>query len=487
MIQKRCTVQLHLLLVALYSLLGLAHANGLEQQTAMAVDRQTRELPNVVLIVADDLGYADLGCFGATDIATPAIDRIASRGIRLTSFYSAASVCSPTRASILTGCYPQRVGCAAGVFWPDSDDGLAPDEITIAELLKPSGYATACIGKWHLGHRRPFLPTNQGFDSYFGIPYSNDMGRYDQYGHTGRKRFHRVRADGCELYENERVIEEAPDQRLLTRRYTQKAVQFIESNRARPFFLYLAHTVPHVPLFVSERFKDSSQRGSYGDVIQELDWSVGEVVAALERVGVVENTLVIFTSDNGPWIKYGKLAGATGLFRGGKGTTWEGGQRVPLVAQYPGRIQAGAVTDTVVSTNDLLPTVAALVGISMPVDRVIDGFDRSRLLLDPTFAPSTKPFFYFSRGDKGISSIEAVRHGRWKLHTRKRVGGNVNTGELYELKLYDLERDPGEQTPVLNRPKLVAQLAALIAEMENEMKTARRPRGKITATASGGE
>src|SRR4051812_9689549 len=330
--------------------------------------------PNVIIVLTDDQGYADVGVFGAQGFTTPNLDRMAGEGIKLTSLYVAAPICSPSRAALLTGSYPVRVGIT-DVLLPDSATGLNPDEVTLAELLKPVGYATAAIGKWHLGDDNEFLPTRQGFDEYFGLPYSNDM-------------------TPLPLLEDEQVVEESPDLSQLTQRYTARALDFITRNRANPFLLYLAHTMPHVPLAASDDFRGKSEQGLYGDVIMELDWSVGQLLGKLEELGIARDTLVVFTSDNGPWLRYGNHAGSAAPLREGKWTTFEGGQRVPGIARWPARIPAHAVSNEIVTTMDLFPTLAAITGAALP-GWTIDGKNVLPLLEDVPGAVSPTHTLYF--------------------------------------------------------------------------------------------
>ena len=332
---------------------------------AAAADR-----PNIVLILADDLGYADLGCYGAKDIATPHLDRLAAEGSRFTSFYVAQAVCTASRAALMTGFYPNRVGMS-GALNHTSTTGLSPKERTLAERLKENGYATAVFGKWHLGHQPPFLPTQRGFDEWLGIPYSNDNGPL----HPVTKGI-----PSLPLYDGEEVVEADPDQSRFTERFTRRAVEFIERNRERPFFLYLPHVMPHVPIFASEKFRGTSRRGLYGDVVQELDAGIGEVLATLRRLGLEEKTLVIFTSDNGPFLSYGEHAGLATPLREGKLTTYEGGMRTPFLARWPGRVPAGRVSDEPLSTLDLNVTLGNLAG-ARPAAGKSDGTDVSALLL----------------------------------------------------------------------------------------------------------
>jgi arylsulfatase len=422
--------------------------------------------PNVVVIFADDLGYGDLGCYGAKKIRTPNLDRMAREGVRLTDFYVAQGVCSASRAALLTGRYPNRVGIL-GALGPGSKNGIAAHERTLADLLKTRGYATACIGKWHLGHLPQFLPTRHGFDEYFGLPYSNDMW----------PRHPTAKFPDLPLMEGEKVIATNPDQSQLTTRYTERAVDFIGRHRDGPFFLYLAHSMPHVPLFVSERFRGKSEGGLYGDVVMELDWSVGQILEALRRHGLDENTLVIFTSDNGPWLSYGNHGGSAGLLREGKGTTWEGGVREPFLARWPGRIPAGSTSREPAMTIDLLPTVARLAGAKLP-DHKIDGKDIWPLLSGQPGAksPHEAYYFYWNR------QLQAVRSGRWKLyfpHDYRTLagapGGRDGQPAVYKqaqtgLELYDLEADVGERTEVAARhPDVVRRLQRLANEARADL------------------
>jgi arylsulfatase A-like enzyme len=384
------------------------------------------------VIFTDDQGYADVGCFGAEGFATPNIDRMAAEGAKFTSFYSAAPVCTPARAALLTGCYPQRVSMPRVLFQRDNI-GLNPDEITIADILKARGYATCCIGKWHLGHLPEFLPTRQGFDYYFGIPYSNDM-------------------NPVVLVENEQTIETKPDQSQLTRRYTEKAVEFITTNKDRPFFVYLPHTMPHVPLFASVAFVGNTSGRLYGDVIMELDWSVGEILKTVKELGIDEKTLVIFTSDNGPWLSKGDHGGSAKPLRDGKFATYEGGMREPCVMRWPGRIPAGMVCSEIATTMDLLPTLARLAGAKPPADRIIDGKDIWPLMTKPKARTPYKELFYYFEGQLG-----AVRAGDWKLVLKRKRGR-----EQISPGLYNLARDIGEQNDLSRQhPEIVRRLTAL--------------------------
>ncbi len=397
--------------------------------------------PNFVFIFADDLGYGDLGCFGATDIATPHLDGMARQGIRFTSFYSASPVCSPSRAGLLTGRYPQRMGIN-GVFFPESFTGMAPEEITIAEVLKAKGYATGIVGKWHLGHLKRFLPLQQGFDEYYGIPYSNDM------------------ASVVYLRGNE-VDSFHVDQRYTTRTYTREAVDFIDRHHDEPFFLYLAHNMPHVPIYASERFRGTSQRGLYGDVIQELDWSVGQVLAKLEAHDLLENTLVVFSSDNGPWLVMEDHGGSAGPLREGKQYTFEGGMRVPTVAMWKGTVPGERDYDQLATQMDWFPTFVRLAGAALPDDRPIDGRDITGVLMNK--GPRAEQTLLFFDGAR----LEAYRSGDWKV--KRPYEGFAGAAwkkavPSHDTLLINLESDIGEQVNrALQQPE---RTRTLFQEME---------------------
>ena len=417
----------------------------------------TGRSPNFIVIFTDDQGYADVGCYGAKGFETPNLDWMAAEGMRFTDFYVVAPSCTPSRAALLTGCYPQRISLP-GVLNPRAKSGINSKEQTLAELLKPLGYATACYGKWHLGHHRRFLPMHHGFDDYFGLPYSNDMWPY-----------HPERPEGypdLPLIEGERVIEYNPDQTKLTTWYTERAVNFIEKNKDRPFFLYVPHSMPHVPLCVSDKFKGKSKHGIYGDVIMEIDWSVGQILSTLKRLGIDEKTLVIFTSDNGPWLSYGNHGGSALPLREGKGTTWEGGMREPCIMCWPGKIPAGTLCNELCTTMDILPTFAKLAGATMPKKR-IDGKDIWPLMSAQSGAASPHEALFYYRDWR----LEAVRSGRWKLHFpheyRTLAGGpGGKDGKPVEYKqgkvglaLFDLQNDIGETTNVADKyPAVVKRL-----------------------------
>jgi len=423
--------------------------------------------PNVVIVFCDDVGYADIGVFGAKGYETPNLDRMAAEGVKFTDFYAAASSCTPSRAALMTGCYPQRVSLP-NVIGPKATIGISDQEQTIAETLKPLGYATACYGKWHLGHHPKFLPTRHGFDEYFGLPYSNDMWPK----HPTNKSF-----PDLPLIEGERILEYNPDQTQLTTWYTEHAVRFIEKNKDQPFFLYVPHSMAHVPLFVSDKFKGKSERGLYGDVMMEIDWSVGQILSTLKRLNLDEKTLVIFCSDNGPWLSYGDHSGLATPLREGKGTSFDGGHREPTVMRMPGKIPAGTVCNEPASTIDILPTVAKLTGAKLPAHR-IDGKDIWPLMSGVPGAKSPHEAFFYYRG----FGLEAVRSGNWKLHLPHsyrtlagRQGGTGGQPAKYEQgkigpALFDLAKDIGEQHDVSARhPEIVKRLMALAEEMRQDL------------------
>lgn len=410
--------------------------------------------PNFILINCDDLGYADIGCFGSTVHRTPNIDRIAAEGMKLTSHMVTSGVCTPSRSSLLTGCYPRRVNMHQNVhgewvLFPIDEKGLNPTEVTIAEILRDAGYATACVGKWHLGDQAPFLPTRQGFDTYFGIPYSNDM---------GAKQRRPKQNPPLPLMRGETVIEAPVEQATLTGRYTDEAIAFIEANRDRPFFLYLPHTFPHVPLFASEAFAGRSANGKYGDAVEELDHSTGRILDKLAELGLAEDTVVVFTSDNGAAQRPG---GSNAPLRGFKGSTWEGGMRVCFSIRWPGKIAAGSVRNDLTTSMDLLPSFARLAGASVPSDRVLDGKDVTALWLNAEGATSPHGEFYYYFKDQ----LQAVRAGRWKLHLPRGKGDKAVVGQLY-----DLEDDVAESIDlVAEHPKVVAHLEEIAERARAEL------------------
>ena len=477
--------------------------------TLSTVSVRAAEQPNIVFIMADDLGYGDLGCYGAKDIRTPNIDRLGREGTRFTSFHVAQAVCTASRAALLTGCYANRVGMA-GALNHTSNTGLHQNEKLLSELLKAQGYATAIYGKWHLGHREPFLPTRRGFDEWFGIPYSNENGPLHP---TTRG------IPSLPLYENEKVVEVDPDQSQFTRRITERAVGFIERNKDKPFFLYVPHIMPHVPIFASAKFKGTSRRGLYGDVVQELDWSVGEIMAALRKHGLDERTLVVFTSDNGPFLSYGEHAGSAGPLREGKLTAFGGGVDVPCLMRWPGRVPAGRVSDELVTTMDLYVSFARLGGAPLPTTK-LDGADVTPLLLGEKGAKGRETFWFYS-GEE----LHAVRVGDWKLHLPHEYlavaaapgkGGKPSSWENMKpqaievsgirgiasrhgyrvekigLALYGLKRDPGETRDLADaHPEIVARLQAEAAKARADLgdsltgvhATHARPAGSVAVSA----
>jgi arylsulfatase A len=464
---------------AILSILALAMGNSAAGQ------RGEQGPPNVIVIFADDQGYQDLGSFGSPNIKTPNIDRMAREGMRFTDFYSAASVCTPSRAALLTGCYPDRVG-GLGVLFPHQSKGLNPEETTIAGMVKGMGYATACVGKWHLGHKTDFLPTSHGFDSYYGIPYSNDMwidpnmtlakniklregmtlaGISEQREKKKRKR------NCVPLMRNEEVIEYPADQSTLTKRYTQEAIKFITHNSKTPFFLYMPHTMPHIPLYASPEFEGKSEAGLYGDCIEEMDWSVGQIIATLKKLGIDKKTLIVYTSDNGPWNLKGnatdkvkgnmnrRIGGSALPLRGYKFQRWEGGMREPTVMWWPGRIPAGRVCHEIAGTIDLLPTIAELSGATLP-EKKIDGKSIVALIEGrPGAASPHEAYFY---------RMEAVRCGKWKLK---------------KDELFDLSEDISESKDVAQQhPDVVARLKKLLDDHKKELKENKRPFGVISSS-----
>lgn len=424
-------------------------------------DETAQEQPNVIIIFADDLGYGDLGCYGNPTIRTRNLDRMAEEGVKFTQFYVASPVCTPSRAALLTGCYPKRVGLHKHVLFPDYTTGINPDELTLAEILKEKGYATACIGKWHLGHQKKFLPPQHGFDHFFGVPFSNDMSRKEQ-GLMGNSKYKFL----LPVIQQNDTVELDPDQRYLTKRYTEDAIQFIESNRNNPFFLYLPHSMPHIPIYASDKFEGKSSRGKYGDTIEEIDWSVGEILKTIERLNLSEKTLVIFTSDNGPWLSYRTEGGSAGPLRNGKGTTFEGGMREPCIMWWPGLIPKGKVCMEITSTMDILPTIAHLTGSKLPESYLIDGENIYELIENPDSMIFNERLFYYysSQGNP-----EAIRKGKWKFSTRKG-----------REELYNLHEDIAEKFNLSDQfPELVIELKNALLQFDEELEKQARPVGTI--------
>jgi arylsulfatase len=436
--------------------------------------------PNIVIIFTDDQGYEDVGVYGAEEFKTPHLDQMASEGLRFTNFYVGSSVCSPSRASLLTGCYPSRIGVNF-VFAPKGPPwtldkymlGLNPAEETIAEVLKKEGYETACIGKWHLGHDKKFMPLNHGFDYFYGIPYSNDM----------------IPATDSlypdlPLMVNDSVIEYNPDQNYFTKNFTDKAIEFIKRNKKDHFFLYLAHPMPHVPLFRSEAFKGKSTNSVYGDVIEEIDWSVGRINATLKELGIAENTIVMFASDNGPWVVKGDDAGSAGILREGKMTVFEGGFRVPFIVKWPKHIQKNVVSNQIMTAMDVFPTITSLAADTVQKERKIDGIDFSKALTTKNIDSVIRNEFLYFHNGKAL----AIRKGKWKLilphdFRSQRLDSADRYLEITEnidLALFDLDNDPGEQVNLAeNNPEVVKNLRQLLEEKETSILSQARPVGRI--------
>ena len=443
--------------IAIIAILFFALGTGLKDASA-----QSR--PNFIIIFTDDQGYGDLGCYGHPTIKTPNIDRMASEGQRWTNFYVAANVCTPSRASLLTGRYGIRNGMysASGtrrVLFPDSRGGLPTTEITIAKQLQRNGYQTACVGKWHLGHLNEYLPNNHGFDYYFGIPYSNDMDKNTQLDHHKAASNPKVEYFNVPLVQDAKIIERPADQTTITKRYTEEVTRFIAEHKQRPFFIYLAHSMPHVPLFASEDFKGKSERGLYGDVIEEIDWSVGEILNTLRKEGLDKNTVVIFTSDNGPWSIFNENGGSAGPLFGAKGTSYEGGQRVPAIFWSPGRIKPGIISG-IGSTLDIFPTLSKLAGVPLSNDRVYDGYDLSPVF-DGNHASPRKEMIYYHD-----NKIFAARKGDFKLYYYRNnpTGYPEKLEKLPSYQLFNLQQDPSERFNIADKH------ASVITEIQDMVK-----------------
>ncbi len=433
-----------------------------------SINAQTKK-PNIILVYIDDMGYGDIGITGANSYLTPNFNQMQKDGVLFTQFYSPQAVCTASRAGVLTGAYPNRIGFS-GALDHNSKMGLNPDEQTIPELLKTKGYKTAAYGKWHLGHLPEFLPRQHGFDEFFGIPYSNDMWP----NHPTGKNYY----PPLPLIENETTIQTNPDQSQFNTLFTEKSLSFIEKNKSNPFFIYLAHPMPHVPLFVSEKFKGKSRQGLYGDVMMELDWSIGQIRNKLKELKMEENTLLIVTSDNGPWINYGNHAGSTGGLREGKGTSFEGGQKVPCLMNWKGVIPGGTICNNLASSIDILPTLAAITGAELS-GRKIDGVNIYELMKGDFSQNPRDHFLYYYRKN----SLEAIRKGDWKLvlphHSRTYEGfkpgidgipGQVNENHFVEGGLYDLRRDPGERYNVRgDYPEIEAELLKFAAAAREDL------------------
>jgi arylsulfatase A-like enzyme len=443
-----------------------------------------KKLPNFVIVFADDLGYADVGCYGAKGFETPNLDRMAAQGVRFTDFYVPQAVCSASRAALLTGCYPNRVSIFHALM-PQAENGINADEKTLAQVLKKQGYVCGIFGKWHLGHHREFLPLQHGFDEYFGLPYSNDMWPVGFDGQPVGPDVSKGRHPYPPLIEgNEKVSEvrTLEDQDRLTTLYTERAADFIKKNKDRPFFLYVPHSMVHIPLGVSGKFRGKSDQGLYGDTVMEIDWSVGEIFMALKKWGLERTTLVIFTSDNGPWLNFGNHAGSAGPLREGKGSEWEGGVRVPCIMRWPGRIKAGWVCREMAATMDILPTFAAIAGAALP-EKKIDGLNLLPLLGGETEASPRQELLYYYG-----TEFQAVRQGKWKLHVPHAYtsydglepGQDGFPGPTERRKtgfeLYDLEKDIGERHNVIELfPDVAERLMALVERAREELGDGERP------------
>jgi arylsulfatase A len=434
--------------------------------SGLAIGAHAATKPNIIIILTDDLGYGDLGCYGHPSIRTPNLDRMAAEGLRFTDFYSAANLCTPSRAALLTGRLAIRSGMAGStkrhVIYPENTGGLPAEEITIAEALKTQGYATACVGKWHLGHQPQFLPTSQGFDQFFGLPYSNDS---DWVNESVRKTeplslnpdYHSFNVP---LMRNTQIIERPAKQDTLTQRYTEEALRFIRENKKKPFFLYFAHTFPHVPLFASKNFRGKSPRGLYGDAVEEVDYSVGQVLKTLRDEKIADNTFVFFTSDNGPWLNKKWNGGSAGLFRDGKAGTWEGGHREPAIAWWPGRIPGGRVTSELASSLDLFPTSLAMAGAGIPNDRAIDGVDQRALLFGTGPSARDTMFFYYT------TNLHAIRKDAFKAEFITHDGYSKEPVVTHDPPLlFNVQNDPGENFDVASEhPEVVAEIQKIVAE-----------------------
>ncbi|SMO43551.1 sulfatase family protein [Solitalea koreensis] len=481
--------------IFLIAIIVLSSAGRKEQITV----QPPVKTPNVILILMDDMGYGDLECYGGFPYHTPNINKLAAEGMRFTNFYVAQATCSASRSAILTGCYPNRIGID-GALSPISEIALNPDEQTIASLLKDKGYKTGMLGKWHLGQRPPFLPLHYGFDEFTGLPYSHDYWPVNYDGNPSTDMKGKARWPVLRLLEGDtpgKEIKTLDDAATLTSLYTNKAVDFINRNKKNPFFLYLAHAMPHVPLAASAKFKGKSNEGLFGDVMQEIDWSIGEIMKALDANGLSNNTIVIFTSDNGPWLTFGNHAGSTGGFREGKGTAWEGGVRVPFIIRWPSQINSGTICNNMVASMDLLPTIINSCGAKQPVKK-IDGVDITPLLKQvPAANPRDEFVYYYDR-----CSLKGIRKGQWVLtfpcmsQTYKKVTAIGHDGwpgkyasDSVRLGLYDLRTDPGETLDVKDKyPEIVKQLSVIADRYRNEIGddltkikgTEIRPAAKVT-------
>lgn len=451
---------------SIFAIGGLFTVGIAGQQCTSQPDKGNDKAPNFIVLFADDMGYGDLGVFGNPNIHTPNLDGMAEQGQKWTSFYVAAPVSTPSRTGLLTGRLPVRSGMSSAkkrVLFPDSEGGLPPAEITIASILKANGYKTAAIGKWHLGHKAPYLPTDHGFDSYLGIPYSNDMDKIENTNYFDLAEQERYQAYNVPLMRDTEIIERPAKQKTITKQYTAEAISQIRNLKNDHFFIYLAYSFPHIPLFRSDDFKDTSKGGIYGDVIEEIDWSVGQILKTLEEEGVAENTMVVFTSDNGPWLTFKTHGGSAGLLRGGKGGTFEGGMREPTIFWWPGKIKQGVVME-MATTMDLLPTFCKLADVKLPDDRIYDGYDISPVIFGTGPNPRNVVWYYRD------TEIFAVRKGPYKAHfiTQPEYGNSVRTVHEPPL-LYNLDADPSEKFDIASdHPDIIAEIKSL---MEDHMAT----------------
>tara|TARA_R110002049_G_scaffold28018_4_gene96624 strand:+ start:34044 stop:35462 length:1419 start_codon:yes stop_codon:yes gene_type:complete len=453
----------------------LIFACSLFQQVMNGQNQKQASLPNFIIVFADDLGYGDLGVYGHPTIKTPHLDQMAAEGQKWTNFYVGASVCTPSRAALLTGRLPVRNGMTSDkvrVLFPNSVNGLPTSEITLAEQLKKAGYGTACIGKWHLGHKQQYLPTNNGFDYYFGIPYSNDMdnvadikSREEYKGFWTDSQNIKIENFNVPLMRNTKIIERPADQNTITKRYTEETISFIKKNKNKPFFVYLAHNLPHIPLFASKEFVGTSERGIYGDVVQEIDFGIGQIIKTLKEEGLADNTIVVFTSDNGPWLSFGTNGGSAGLLRAGKGMTWEGGMREPCIFWSPNKIRPAVVTD-LGTTMDLFTTFSTLAGVSVPDDRVIDGLDLSATLFEQKPSPRKQVLYY--RG----TELYAARLGDYKAHyiTQGEYGQFGDRVEHNPPILYNLSLDPSENHDIgADHPEIIQQIDKMVEQHTSKL------------------
>ena len=460
-------------IIPVFLLLAISSSQNPEQKSS------ENQQPNFVIVFIDDMGYGDIGTQGATGWTTPNLDRMAAEGMRFTNFYSAQPVCSASRAGLMTGCYPNRVGISGALF-PYHEVGLNPQEITIAEMLKEKGYATAIYGKWHLGHQKEFLPLQHGFDEYVGVPYSNDMWPLSNTGEKLPEGHGRLSYPDLPVMKDNDVLFTITDwkgQDTLTTLYTEKAVDFINRNADNPFFLYVPHTMAHIPLGVSDKFRGKSEQGFYGDVMMEIDWSVGQIEKALEDNGIAENTVFIFTTDNGPWLNFGNHAGSSGGLREGKTTSWEGGQRVPFIVKWPTKIPAGTINNELGCAIDILPSFAEIAGADLP-ELKIDGTSLVELWKGETDkSPRETILFYY-----GKNNLNGVRKGNWKLvlphtwrsyHTKPGMDGNGGPRvamTVEEPELYNMMRDPGEEYNVIEyHPEKAAELMEVVEAARKEL------------------